>query len=123
MSSRPTTRLGPIEFDRFSHPPLDVSGGARTHRHEVIDGPDVVDHLGETAKSFTLRGHCDPDTASRIDSLAEQSEHELRHARWSGTVVVEDHSTESDGAFLDPENEIIRYSYTIDMVESVGETE
>ena len=50
MSSRPTTRLGPIEFDRFSHPPLDVSGGSRTTTHEVIDAPDVTDHLVEVAR-------------------------------------------------------------------------
>jgi len=118
--SRPQTRLGPIEFTDFSHPPLDVSGGSETATHEVIDAPDVTDHLGRKALSFTLRGHCDPETASRIDELSEQSEHELRHARWSGRVIVQDHSTESDGAFLDPEEEIIRYSYTVDMVEATG---
>lgn len=120
MSSRPVTRLGSIVFERFPHPPLDVSGGSRTATHEVIDAPDVTDHLGRKALSFTLRGHCDPETASQIDELSEQSEHELRHARWSGSVIVEDHNTESDGAFLDPEEEIIRYTYTIDMVEATG---
>jgi hypothetical protein len=84
----------------------------------VIEAPDVTDHLGTKAKSFTLRGHCDPETASQIDELSEESEHELRHARWSGSVIVQDHSTESDGAFLDPEKEIIRYTYTVDMVEA-----
>ena len=118
--NRPTTRLGSITFDRFPHPPLDVNGGSRTHTHEVIGAPDVTDHLGQTARSFTMRGHCDPETASRIDDLSEESEHELRHSRWSGRVIVTDHATESDGAFLEPGAEIIRYSYTIDMVEGTG---
>lgn len=117
--TRPITRLGDIVFERFPHPPLDVDGGSKTSRHEPIGAPDVVDHMGRKAKSFTLRGHCHPDTATQIDELSDKSEHELRHSRWSGRVLVEDHNTESDGAFLDPEQGILRYTYTIGLTEIV----
>lgn len=117
MDTRPTTRLGSIVFDRFPHPPLDTSSGSRTAKHEPIGAATVTDHLGPKAREFTMVGHCDPSTASEIDELSEESEHDLRHARHSGPVVVLKASTESDGAFIDAEEGLLRYTYTLKLRE------
>jgi hypothetical protein len=117
MDTRPTTRLGEIVFERFPHPPLDTSSESRTATHEPIGAPTVTDHLGSKAREFTMVGHCGPSTGSDIDDLAEESEHNLRHARHSGPVIVLSADTESDGAFIDAEDGILRYTYTIKMKE------
>lgn len=117
--TRPLTRLGDITFERFPHPPLDVESGAKTATHDPIDAPTVIDYLGREARTFRLHGHCGPETASQIDDLTAESEHDLRHARHSGPVVVLDTDTASDGAFIDAEEGLLRYSYTIQMRELV----
>lgn len=117
MDTRPTTRLGPITFSEFPHPPLETESGSRTATHEPIDAPTVTDHLGPKARTFRMIGHCGPDVASDIDELSEDSEHDLRHARHSGPVVVLKATTESDGAFIGAEEGRLRYTYIIKMRE------
>ncbi len=118
VDPRPRTRLGSIVFE-FEHPLLDKSAAGTKIEHTILptDANDeqstVIQPIGREAASITLRGDCYRDEANALDELIGDVV-ELRHARHSGDVYVDDVSTEPQG--VEDENGR-RYTYNATLVE------
>lgn len=118
--SRPTARLGDIEF-AFEHPQLDNQGEGKFVKHEVIplseedDRAMVLQPMGRKARNWTLKGTCYKETADAIDNMIGEVV-ELRHSRHSGEVYIEDASTGPQGV---SDNTGWRYDYTVSLIEVV----
>jgi hypothetical protein len=117
---RPTTRLGPVEFD-FAHPQLDSSGNGKSATHEVIplddedDGATVIQPMGREAREWKLRGECYRSTATELDEMTGEIV-QLRHVRHAGDVYVNSVSTKPTGS--EDENGW-RYTYTVKLTEVI----
>lgn len=118
VDPRPRTRLGSIVFE-FEHPLLDKSAAGTKIEHTILptDANDeqstVIQPIGREAASITLLGDCYRDEANALDELIGDVV-ELRHARHSGDVYVDDVSTEPQG--VEDENGR-RYTYNATLVE------
>lgn len=121
MTDRPTTRIGGVVLEEFSHPQLSPTGTTRTAKHQLLptepdgDGDTVTQHLGNKARTFRLKGDCYESTATDLHELLGE-EVSLRHALWSGTVYVSDDDFSPQGA---KDEQGWRYTYTLDLVEVV----
>jgi len=118
--SRPTARLGDIEFE-FEHPLLRNAGEGKLVKHEVVplseedDRATVLQPMGRNARKWTLRGTCYRETANRLDDMIGTIT-DLRHSRHSGDVYIKDVSTNPQGA----EDETgWRYEYIATLIEVV----
>jgi len=115
---RPTTRLGDIVFE-FEHPQMDSSGSGNKVEHKVLPETEadpkstVIQPMGREAFKWTMRGDCYRDTATALDELTGDVV-DLRHARHSGEVYVDDVSTNPQGVEDDNGR---RYSYTVKLIE------
>lgn len=116
---RPVTRLGPVTFSEFPHPQLSTSGSAHTTELEVLpeseddDAATVVQSFGLGSRSFTLRGTTYIENANALDGLVGE-ELSIRHARFSGRVLVSDVDTDPTGS---KDENGWRYTYRCDLTE------
>lgn len=118
VDPRPRTRLGDIVFE-FEHPLLDKSSSGTKIEHTILptspedDQSTVIQPFGTEAASMTMRGDCYRDEANALDELIGEVV-ELRHARHSGDVYVDDVSTEPQSV---EDNNGRRYTYNATLVE------
>jgi len=118
--SRPTARLGDVEF-AFEHPQLSNAGEGKYAEHEVLplseedDRAMVLQPMGRQARKWTLRGTCYRETANVLDDMIGTIT-SLRHSRHSGDVYIKDTSTTPQGV---EDQTGWRYDYTVSLIEVI----
>jgi hypothetical protein len=124
IDDRPTFRLGTWEPpNQYNQPQLEPDGDVRTKEHDVLGDKEVVQVLGENAESFTLRGDGFAEDIKRLREMKTQVV-EVRHEIYSGEVLVKGVRANSTGSYETQNNKIKWvYTYTVDLIESVGEGE
>jgi hypothetical protein len=94
---------------------VNVDTEARYQTLEPIGTAPVRQYLGEKLDEISIEGECTESEAVKVDALTENSEVEVRTARWSGTATVDSTSTQAQNKKSEEEGWI--YSYSIKLTE------
>lgn len=110
---RPRFRIADIE-PVYKYPQVTVDTGTRTTVHRPVDAEPVVQRLGTTLPTISVKGTCYIDTANALDGLVEQTEVEIRSHRWSGRAILNTVSTKPAGQ-KGGKRDDWQYTYTLEL--------
>lgn len=100
----------------YNQPHLEPEGSIREVEHKVIADVSVVQHVGRSPESFTLRGDAWTNDIAELRRLKGDIV-ELRHPIHSGDVLVRSVSATSESAWdnIDGDKRWV-YTYIVELV-------